>query len=69
MNDTRKATNVTQKLIESHLVRGGMQPGEEIGLAIVQTVALALLVPSEYVLERRTARQIDSEVRQDDGQG
>ncbi|MEJ2153936.1 MAG: aconitate hydratase [Desulfobacteraceae bacterium] len=30
--------NVTQKLIESHLVHGRMQPGEEIGLRIDQTL-------------------------------
>ena len=30
--------NVTQKLIKSHLVEGEMQPGEEIGLAIDQTL-------------------------------
>ena len=30
--------NVTQKLIESHLVEGGMAPGEEIGLKIDQTL-------------------------------
>jgi len=30
--------NVTQKLIQSHLVEGTMQPGEEIGLRIDQTL-------------------------------
>jgi len=30
--------NVTQKLIQSHLVDGGMHPGEEIALAIDQTL-------------------------------
>lgn len=30
--------NVTQKLIQSHLVTGGMKPGEEIGLRIDQTL-------------------------------
>ena len=30
--------NVTQKLIESHLVEGRMTPGEEIGLKIDQTL-------------------------------
>ncbi|MGH7825603.1 MAG: aconitate hydratase [Candidatus Binatia bacterium] len=30
--------NVTQKLIESHLVEGRMQPGEEVGLKIDQTL-------------------------------
>jgi predicted aconitate hydratase len=32
------ARNVTQKLIESHLVKGRMIPGEEIGLRIDQTL-------------------------------
>ncbi|MDI5933797.1 hypothetical protein [Halomonas kalidii] len=30
--------NVTRKLIESHLLSGTMEPGEEIGLAIDQTL-------------------------------
>jgi len=30
--------NVAQKLIEAHLVAGRMQPGEEIGLKIDQTL-------------------------------
>ncbi len=30
--------NVTQKLIQSHLVHGEMQPGEEIGIRIDQTL-------------------------------
>ena len=30
--------NVAQKLIETHLVDGNMQPGEEIGLKIDQTL-------------------------------
>lgn len=30
--------NVAQKLIESHLVKGGLKPGEEIGLKIDQTL-------------------------------
>ena len=30
--------NVTQKLIETHVVDGRMQPGEEIGLRIDQTL-------------------------------
>ena len=30
--------NVTQQLIESHLVEGRMKPGEEIGLKIDQTL-------------------------------
>ena len=29
--------NVTQKLIESHLVDGAMMPGTEIGLRVDQT--------------------------------
>ena len=33
-----KALNVTQKLIESHLVEGEMTPGEEIGIRIDQTL-------------------------------
>src|SRR5919109_5419557 len=32
------AQNVAQKLIESHLVSGRMEPGEEIGLRIDQTL-------------------------------
>ncbi len=32
------AMNVTQKLIESHLVTGKMLPGEEIGLKIDQSL-------------------------------
>lgn len=32
------AQNVAQKLIESHLVKGRMEPGEEIGLKIDQTL-------------------------------
>jgi aconitate hydratase len=32
------ARNVTQKLTESHLVKGRMNPGEEIGLRIDQTL-------------------------------
>ena len=30
--------NVTQKLIQSHLVYGDMKPGEEIGIRIDQTL-------------------------------
>jgi aconitate hydratase len=30
--------NVSQKLIESHLIEGRMQPGEEIGFKIDQTL-------------------------------
>jgi aconitate hydratase len=30
--------NLTQKLLKSHLVEGNMQPGEEIGLRIDQTL-------------------------------
>ncbi|HLR77232.1 MAG TPA: aconitase family protein, partial [Balneolaceae bacterium] len=33
-----KPLNVTQKLIKSHLVDGKMEPGEEIGLKIDQTL-------------------------------
>ena len=32
------AANVTQKLIESHLVSGEMTPGEEIAIRIDQTL-------------------------------
>jgi len=32
------SSNVTQKLIRSHLVRGDMKPGEEIGIRIDQTL-------------------------------
>src|SRR5260370_29002995 len=32
------AMNLTQKLIQSHLVEGKLQPGEEIGLRIDQTL-------------------------------
>jgi aconitate hydratase len=32
------AQNATQKLIESHLVKGRMTPGEKIGLRIDQTL-------------------------------
>ncbi|MDR9416100.1 MAG: aconitate hydratase [Gracilimonas sp.] len=34
----RKPLNVTQKLIQDHLVEGEMEPGEEIGLRIDQTL-------------------------------
>ena len=43
--------NVTQKLIESHLVEGRMRPGEEIGLKIDQTLtqdATGTLVMLEF---------------------
>ena len=30
--------NVAQKLIEAHLVEGSMEPGEEVGLKIDQTL-------------------------------
>ena len=43
--------NVTQKLIESHLVEGRMTPGEEIGLKIDQTLtqdAAGTLVMLEF---------------------
>lgn len=33
-----KALNVTQKLIQSHLIEGAMNPGEEIGIRIDQTL-------------------------------
>ena len=37
-NSQSKSLNVTQKLIQSHLVEGKMEPGEEIGLKIDQTL-------------------------------
>ena len=45
------AKNVTQKLIESHLVEGGMKSGEEIGLKIDHTLtqdATGTLVMLEF---------------------
>ena len=33
-----KALNVTQKLINDHLIEGKLQPGEEIGLKIDQAL-------------------------------
>lgn len=45
------AKNVTQKLIESHLIEGRMRPGEEIGLKIDQTLtqdATGTLVMLEF---------------------
>lgn len=45
------AKNVTQKLIESHLVEGRMTHGEEIGLKIDQTLtqdATGTLVMLEF---------------------
>lgn len=45
------AKNVTQKLIESHLIKGRMRPGEEIGLKIDQTLtqdATGTLVMLEF---------------------
>jgi aconitate hydratase len=43
--------NVSQKLIESHLIEGKMTPGEEIGLKIDQTLtqdATGTLVMLEF---------------------
>lgn len=43
--------NVSQKLIESHLIEGKMTPGEEIGLKIDQTLtqdATGTLVMIEF---------------------
>ncbi len=34
----KKPLNVTQKLIQSHLVKGEMIPGTEIGIRIDQTL-------------------------------
>jgi len=45
------AKNVTQQLIERHLVEGRMTPGEEIGLKIDQTLtqdATGTLVMLEF---------------------
>ena len=45
------AKNVTQQLIERHLVEGRMTPGEEIGLKIDQTLtqdATGALVMLEF---------------------
>ena len=38
IEDIPMGKNVAQKLIETHLVDGNMQPGEEIGLKIDQTL-------------------------------
>jgi len=43
MEATPMSKNVAQKLIESHLVEGRMQAGEEIGLKIDQTLLLKTL--------------------------
>lgn len=68
--------NVTQKLIESHLVEGKMIPGEEIGLKIDQTLtqdATGTLVMLEFEamkLERVTtelsAQYVDHNLIQED---
>lgn len=55
--------NVTQKLIDSHLVRGHMQPGEEIGIRIDQTLtqdATGTLVMLE--LEAMGIKKVRTEV-------
>ncbi len=38
--------NVTQKMIESHWLEGRMNPGEEIGLKIDQTLSWPALIES-----------------------
>ena len=55
------AKNVTQQLIESHLVEGRMTPGEEIGLKIDQTLtqdATGTLVMLEFETLGVGARRI-----------
>jgi aconitate hydratase len=57
------AKNLAQKLIESHLVEGNMQPGEEIGLRIDQTLtqdATGTLVMLE--LEAMDLQRVKTEV-------
>ncbi|EPC02634.1 hypothetical protein L861_09835 [Litchfieldella anticariensis FP35 = DSM 16096] len=68
--------NVTQKLIESHLVSGQMTPGEEIGLAIDQTLtqdATGTLVMQEFeamridrVRTELSAQYVDHNLFQED---
>jgi aconitate hydratase len=58
-----KKLNVTQKLIQSHLVDGVMQPGEEIGLKvdhILQQDATGTLIMLE--LEKIGIKQVHAEV-------
>lgn len=68
--------NVTQKLIESHLVEGRMNPGEEIGLKIDQTLtqdATGTLVMLEFealgipcVRTELSAQYVDHNLLQED---
>ncbi|GGX91955.1 aconitate hydratase [Litchfieldella qijiaojingensis] len=68
--------NVTQKLIESHLVSGHMTPGEEIGLSIDQTLtqdATGTLVMQEFeamqlgrVQTELSAQYVDHNLFQED---
>ncbi|MFC3282334.1 aconitate hydratase [Litchfieldella rifensis] len=68
--------NVTQKLIESHLVSGRMTPGEEIGLSIDQTLtqdATGTLVMLEFeamqvdrVRTELSAQYVDHNLFQED---
>ncbi|MWJ28271.1 aconitate hydratase [Halomonas sp. ZH2S] len=68
--------NVTQKLIESHLVSGKMQPGEEIGLVVDQTLtqdATGTLVMLEFesmrierVRTELSAQYVDHNLLQED---
>jgi aconitate hydratase len=68
--------NVTQKLIESHLVEGRMIPGEEIGLKIDQTLtqdATGTLVMLEFeaigiprVRTELSAQYVDHNLLQED---
>ena len=68
--------NVTQKLIESHLVEGRMNPGEEIGLKIDQTLtqdATGTLVMLEFeamgiprVLTELSVQYVDHNLFQED---
>ncbi len=68
--------NVTQKLIDSHLIEGRMQPGEEIGLKIDQTLtqdATGTLVMLEFealgisrVRTELSAQYVDHNLFQED---
>src|SRR5688572_32349505 len=63
MEATPMSKNVAQKLIESHLVEGRMQAGEEIGLKIDQTLtqdATGTLVMLE--LEAMGLRRVKTEL-------
>ena len=70
------AKNVTQKLIESHLIEGRMRPGEEIGLKIDQTLtqdATGTLVMLEFealgiprIRTELSAQYVDHNLLQED---